>query len=163
VNPYNPHPNILAVLRSCITATARPAFPPPKMRIRRFARTILATARPQLTETRADLGALASTTASAEVDDPMIVARIARSWTGAPLFAGRAKNRPADSQPGSGLHAGDRSTDGAVKDLTTLPPHSALGRPVRPPVPPEFAAISGEALHRGLSGHIAVLGARPGR
>ena len=85
LHPYNPHPNILAVLRSCMTATARPASPPPKMRVRRFARTILATARPQLTETRADLGALASTTASAEVDDPMIVARIARSWTGAPL------------------------------------------------------------------------------
>jgi hypothetical protein len=125
------------------------------MRVRRFASTILATARPLLTETRADLGALASTTAGAQVDNPMIVARIARSWTGAPLFFARFVSWLADSQPAS-LY-----TSAILRiDLAALTP--AVVPPIGPRVPPEFAAMSREALHRILSGHIAVLGARQG-
>ena len=62
--------------------------------------------------------------AGERVDGALIVAVTDRSWTEAPLFAARAENRPADSQPTFGLHVVDRSTDGAVKDLTALAPHS---------------------------------------
>jgi hypothetical protein len=57
-------------------------------------------------------------------DGALIVTVADRSWSEAPLFAARAENRPADSQPTSGLHVGGPSTDGVVKGLTALAPHS---------------------------------------
>jgi hypothetical protein len=91
VNPYNPHTNILAVIRELHHRYGTASFPAaenagPALCEDHFGNRSIAAR-----ETRADLGALASTTASAEIDDPMIVARIARSWTGASLIAGEPR------------------------------------------------------------------------
>jgi hypothetical protein len=84
----------------------------------------LASGRPLPTETRAYVAALTPMIGGERVDGALMVAVTDRSWTEASLFAAQAGNRPADSQLTSGLHIGGPSTDGAVKDLTALAPHS---------------------------------------
>jgi hypothetical protein len=84
----------------------------------------VASERPLAGETRAYVAELTPMIAGEPVDGALTVAVTDRSWTEAPLFAARAENRPADSQPTSGLHVGGPSTDGAVKDLTALASHS---------------------------------------
>jgi soluble lytic murein transglycosylase-like protein len=126
-SPYDPHDNILvgaAYLRQLHDRYGAPgflaAYDAGPVRYEEH----LASGRPLPAETRAYVAALAPMIGDEPVDGALIVAVTDRSWTEAPLFAARAENRPADSQPTSGLHVGGPSTDGAVKDLTALAPHS---------------------------------------
>jgi soluble lytic murein transglycosylase-like protein len=126
-NPYDPHDNILAgaaYLRELHDRYGAPgflaAYDAGPVRYEEH----LASGRPLPAETRAYVAALAPMIAGERVDGAPIVAVTDRSWTKAPLFAARAENRPAVSQPASGPHVGGPSTDGAVKDLTALAPHS---------------------------------------
>jgi hypothetical protein len=94
----------------------------------------VASERPLPAETRAYVEELTRMIAGERVDGALIVA-----VTEEPLFAARAENRPADSQPTSGLRVGGPSTDGAVKDFDGA--CSALKRSVRPPVTLEFKSM----------------------
>jgi transglycosylase-like protein with SLT domain len=126
-NPYDPHDNILAgaaYLRELHDRYGAPgflvAYNAGPARYEEHA----ASGRSLPAETRAYVAALAPLIAGERVAGALIVAVTDRSWTEAPLFAARAENRPADTQPTSGLHFGGPSTDGAVKVLTALAPHS---------------------------------------
>jgi soluble lytic murein transglycosylase-like protein len=85
----------------------------------------LATARPLPAETNAYVAMLAPMLGDDHVDDAMIVAVAARSWTEAPLFAVRPESSRANPEQTADVHTSDHSIDGAGKDLTALAPQSA--------------------------------------
>lgn len=84
----------------------------------------LATGRPLPAETRAYVALLAPQIGGGSVDDAMVVAVLARSWTQAPLFAASAENSPTHAQPSSALPSGQPSIGGAAEDWTALAPQS---------------------------------------
>ena len=84
----------------------------------------LATGRPLPAETRAYVALLAPQIGGGSVDDAMVVAVVARSWTQAPLFAASAENSPTHAQPSSALPSGQPSIGGAAEDWTALAPQS---------------------------------------
>jgi membrane-bound lytic murein transglycosylase B len=85
----------------------------------------LATGRPLPAETNAYVAMLAPMLGDDHVDDAMIVAVAARSWTEAPLFAVRPESSRADPEQTADVQTSDHSIDGAGKDLTALAPQSA--------------------------------------
>jgi soluble lytic murein transglycosylase-like protein len=126
-NPYDPHDNILAgaaYLRELNERYGAPgclaAYDAGPARYEEH----LASGRSLPAETRAYVAALAPMIAGERADGALIVAVTDRSWTKAPLFPARAESTPADAQPTSGLHVGDRPTAGAVENLTALTPQS---------------------------------------
>ena len=84
----------------------------------------LATGRPLPAETRAYVAALAPLIGGGSVDDALVVAVVARSWTQAPLFAARAQNSPARPQPSPDSQSGQSSIGGTAQDWTALAPQS---------------------------------------
>jgi membrane-bound lytic murein transglycosylase B len=84
----------------------------------------LATGRPLPAETRAYVALLAPQIGGGSVDDAMVVAVLARSWTQAPLFAASAESSPTHAQPSSALPSGQPSIGGAAEDWTALAPQS---------------------------------------
>ena len=158
-NPYDPHDNILAgaaYLRKLHDRYGAAGFlaaydaGPARYEDR------LATGRPLPAETRAYVAVLARMVAGERVDDAKIVAVTTHSWTEAPFFAVRAESRPTDSSADvrpARRQPFDRRRCGRFDGACT-----AIERPVRPYVPSEFEAMSGDVLHRSLWGHIAALG-----
>jgi hypothetical protein len=126
-DPFDPHDNILAgaaYLRELHDRYGAPGFLAAYDAGPARYEEHLASGRPLPAETRAYVAELTPMIAGERFDGALIVTVTDRSWTEAPLFAARAENRPGDAQPASGLHVGGPSTDGAVKDLTALAPHS---------------------------------------
>lgn len=126
-NPYDAHDNIIAgaaYLRELHDRYGAPGFLAAYNAGPGRYEDHLATGRPLPAETRAYVAVLAPLIGDGSVDDAMVVAVLARSWTQAPLFAARAQNRPARSQPSPDTRSGQPSISGAAEDWTALAPQS---------------------------------------
>ena len=152
-NPYDAHDNIIAgaaYLRELHDRYGAPGFLAAYNAGPARYEDHLATGRPLPAETRAYVAVLAPLIGGGSVDDALVVAVVARSWTQAPLFAARAREqpgaRPTIVRPAIGT-AVDRRNSGGLDRA-----RPAIGRPVRQDVRAESAAMSEIGLHRGLAG-----------
>ena len=110
-DPYNAHDNIIAgaaYLRELHDRYGAPGFLAAYNAGPARYEDHLATGRPLPAETRAYVAVLAPLIGGGSVDDALVVAVVARSWTQAPLFAARAENSPAHAQPSSAPQSGQR-------------------------------------------------------
>lgn len=126
-DPYNAHDNIIAgaaYLRELHDRYGAPGFLAAYNAGPARYEDHLATGRPLPAETRAYVAVLAPLIGGGSVDDALVVAVVARSWTQAPLFAARAENSPARPQPSSAQLSGQTSIGGAAEDWTALAPQS---------------------------------------
>jgi hypothetical protein len=126
-DPYNAHDNIIAgaaYLRELHDRYGAPGFLAAYNAGPARYEDHLATGRPLPAETRAYVAVLAPLIGGGSVDDAMVVAVLARSWTQAPLFAARAQNSPTRAQPSPDPQSGQSSIGGAAEDWTALAPQS---------------------------------------
>ena len=126
-NPYDAHDNIIAgaaYLRELHDRYGAPGFLAAYNAGPARYEDHLATGRPLPAETRAYVALLAPLIGGGSVDDAMIVAVVARSWTQAPLFASHTANSPARPRPSSAPQSGQSSIDGTAEDWTALAPQS---------------------------------------
>jgi len=126
-DPYNAHDNIIAgaaYLRELHNRYGAPGFLAAYNAGPARYEDHLATGLPLPAETRAYVALLAPLIGGGSVDDAMVVAVVARSWTEAPLFAARARNSPARSQPSPDPQSGQSSIGGTAEDWTALAPQS---------------------------------------
>ena len=126
-DPYNAHDNIFAgaaYLRELHDRYGAPGFLAAYNAGPARYEDHLATGRPLPAETRAYVAVLTPLIGGGSVDDAMVVAVVARSWTQAPLFASYAANSPARSQPSSDPQSGQSSIGGTAEDWTALAPQS---------------------------------------
>ena len=126
-DPYNAHDNIFAgaaYLRELHDRYGAPGFLAAYNAGPARYEDHLATGRPLLAETRAYVAVLAPLIGEGSIDDTMVVAAVARSWTEAPLFAVRAESGPAKHQTSPDAHDGPPSTDRTAEDWTALAPQS---------------------------------------
>jgi hypothetical protein len=126
-NPYDAHDNIIAgaaYLRELHDRYGAPGFLAAYNAGPARYEDHLATGRPLPAETRAYVALLAPLIGGGSVDDAIVVAVVARSWTQAPLFAARAENSPARAQPSSAPPSGQPSIGGTAQDWTALTPQS---------------------------------------
>ena len=126
-DPYNAHDNIIAgaaYLRELHDRYGVPGFLAAYNAGPARYEDHLATGRPLPAETRAYVAVLGPLIGGGSVDDALVVAVVARSWTQAPLFAARAQNSPVRAQPSSAQPSGQTSIGGAAEDWTALAPQS---------------------------------------
>ncbi len=126
-DPYNAHDNIFAgaaYLRELHDRYGAPGFLAAYNAGPARYEDHLATGRPLPAETRAYVAVLAPLIGGGSVDDALVVAVVARSWTQAPLFASYTENSPARAQPSSAPPSGQPSIGGAAEDWTALAPQS---------------------------------------
>lgn len=126
-DPYNAHDNIIAgaaYLRELHDRYGAPGFLAAYNAGPGRYEDHLATGRPLPAETRAYVAVLAPPIGGGSVDDAMVVAVVARSWTQAPLFAARAENSPAHAQPSPAQQSEQSSINETAEDWTALAPQS---------------------------------------
>lgn len=126
-DPYDAHDNIIAgaaYLRELHDRYGAPGFLAAYNAGPARYEDHLATGRPLPAETRAYVAVLAPLIGGSSLDDAMVVAVVARSWTEAPLFAVHAVRSRAQSGPSSDPHAGKPPTSRAAEDWTALTPQS---------------------------------------
>ena len=152
-DPYDAHDNIIAgaaYLRELHDRYGAPGFLAAYNAGPARYEDHLATGRPLPAETRAYVALLAPLIGGGSVDDALVVAVVARSWTQAPLFAARAREQPGARstivRPAIGTVVDQRNSGGLDRA------RPAIGRPVRQDVGAESTAMSEIGLHRGLAG-----------
>jgi len=126
-DPYDAHDNIIAgaaYLRELHDRYGAPGFLAAYNAGPARYEDHLATGRPLPAETRAYVAVLAPLIGGGSIDDAMVVAVLARSWTQAPLFAAHGESSPAQFQPPSDPQAGRSSIDRTAEDWTALVPQS---------------------------------------
>ncbi len=127
VDPYNAHDNIIAgaaYLRELHDRYGAPGFLAAYNAGPARYEDHLATGRPLPAETRAYVALLAPLIGGGSVDDALVVAVVARSWTQAPLFAASAENSPAHAQTSPARQSEQSSISGTAEDWTALAPQS---------------------------------------
>ena len=126
-DPYNAHDNIIAgaaYLRELHDRYGAPGFLAAYNAGPARYEDHLATGRPLPAETRAYVALLTPLIGGGSVDDELVVAVVARSWTQAPLFAARARNSPAHAQTSPAQQSEQPSISATAEDWTALAPQS---------------------------------------
>ena len=126
-DPYNAHDNIFAgaaYLRELHDRYGAPGFLAAYNAGPARYEDHLATGRPLPAETRAYVAVLAPLIGGGSVDDALVVAVVARSWTQAPLFAAHTANSPARPQLSSAPQSEQLSINETAEDWTALAPQS---------------------------------------
>lgn len=126
-NPYDPRDNILAgaaFLRELHDRYGSPGFLAAYNAGPGRYENHLATGRPLPAETRAYVAALASLIDDERVDDAVLVAAAARSWTAARLFIGQDDSAPAVDQASPPAPPNQPSDSRRVVDVSALVPRS---------------------------------------
>jgi soluble lytic murein transglycosylase-like protein len=126
-DPYNAHDNIIAgaaYLRELHDRYGAPGFLAAYNAGPARYEDHLATGRPLPAETRAYVAVLAPLIGGGSVDDALVVAVVARSWTQAPLFAAHTVRNPAHAQPSPAQQSEQSSIGGTAQDWTALAPQS---------------------------------------
>ena len=126
-DPYNAHDNIFAgaaYLRELHDRYGAPGFLAAYNAGPARYEDHLATGRTLPAETRAYVAVLAPLIGGGSVDDALVVAVVARSWTQAPLFASHTANSPARPQPSSAPQSEQSPINETAEDWTALAPQS---------------------------------------